>query len=236
MDDLRTRVSSIESSLHDSRRQLQVHESKARAGIGGDVIGMRDALLQGDVRIQKAISEVNSFMKLIDFRQPGTVDLNPQINWLSGSIATILSDFETANTKANSAMIKTMTYQNSVNDVGHDVARKQRELEEAHSNGQVLAKVAESQLAQSEKLVREAEASVKQKTEEIENKRAQASALRSKLPGYESQMKEKNQELARKKQTAEDKKDKAILGGVCNLSTPLVKPVLTTNSRLLYWE
>lgn len=219
MDKLTSKVGSIESSLHGSRRSLQRCEEMARASIGVEVVTMRDALLHGDRQIENVTSEVDSFMRLIEYRQASEVDLKPQINWLSGSIAAILGDFETAESKANEAMRQTMNYQNSVNDIGQDIAVQQRELEGASGKGMQLANTAEAQLRESERLMEEAQKSVKQKTIDIKNKTREAASLRSKLPEYQRSLKQKEGSLAEARRKAERKKDKALLGVVGNPSS-----------------
>jgi chromosome segregation ATPase len=227
MDSLRSKVTTIESSLQDSRRSLQRCENQARSGIGIEVVAMRQALLQGDQRISRVTSEVQSFMKLIEDLEPSEVDLKPQVNWLSESIATILRDFETAESQANKAMQQTMNYQYSVNDIGQDIAVRQHDLIEAHKNGVELAAIAEAQLRQSEKLVIWAEDNMNQKTREINNKTTEAVNLRSQLYDYQGALRDREGDLAQAKRKAESKKGKALLGVVSDCPVPYISQELT---------
>jgi hypothetical protein len=99
MDELTTKLSPIESSLHESRRKLGDYEHAAGILIGAKVSSMRDALLQGDRRIEHVTEEVWSFLRAIDSHEPHTVNLKPQINWLSANIKMIITDLQTAETR-----------------------------------------------------------------------------------------------------------------------------------------
>jgi hypothetical protein len=135
MDLLTSQVRSIESSLHGSRCSLQQCEKSAHTNIGVEIAAMRDALLQSDRQLENVASEVSAFMRLVEYHPASEVDLKPQIGWLSDCLATILGTLETAESKAWEAMRLTMSYQNSVNDVGQDIAVRQCELEAANGKG-----------------------------------------------------------------------------------------------------
>ncbi|KAH8645553.1 hypothetical protein BGZ61DRAFT_555760 [Ilyonectria robusta] len=212
MDGLTKKVGSIECSLTQSSKKLDNYETTGRTEIGQDVVGMRDALLQSNQRIEHVAGEVKSCMRLIEGRPAKEVDLKPQIAWLSTNIASILTDFQTAENKAQDAMAKTMAYENNVNDVSQDIAVQQRELGLAQQESQQLATRAAEQLRTSQRLVDEAEESMRQKTTEITNKTREAATLRAKLPGLQKSLQQTQESLAEARTKAEKKKAKAVLG------------------------
>ncbi|KAH7136814.1 hypothetical protein B0J13DRAFT_625445 [Dactylonectria estremocensis] len=212
MEGLTKKVGSIECSLKQSSKDLNNYETTGRTEIGRDVVGMRDALLQSNQRIEHVAGEVKSCMRLIERCPAEDFDLKPQIAWLSTNITSILTDLQTAENKSQDAMAKTITYENKVNDVSQDIAVQQRELGLAQQESQQLAARAAEQLRTSQRLVDEAEGSMRQKTTEITNKTRQAATLQEKLPGLQKSLQQTQGSLTAARTKAGKKKDKAILG------------------------
>jgi hypothetical protein len=214
MDELKIQVDSIELYLQESRRRLDAYEREARSNLRIKVSGMRDALLQGERRIEQVITDMQCFMRSIECHPANEVDLKPQITWLSGCIAIILVDLQTSESKAQEAMTQTMDYEIKVNSISQDIVVQQQELDIVEHRGKELANWEERQLRDSEILVREKESSVKQKTRDIESKTKQGVDLQALLDDYQGTLDQEQMSLANARREAESKKDTAILGFV----------------------
>lgn len=216
MKDVNTQISSVSDSLDRSRHLLDVYEKRARSDIGREVSQMRNALLQGSERISYVSSEIVPFMKRIENRtgRGDELDLTPQLLWLRKNLASILTEIETAEAKANGAMSLTMNYQTSVSDVRQSAEAGQRKLREAHGTAVAMKSMAETRLEQSTELVEEARSDARTMRVRKDLLQQTAAEIRSELENARERVCEMNRLLSQARAEAEKVKDGALLGAV----------------------
>jgi chromosome segregation ATPase len=215
MEQLSTKVSSIERSLGRIDHSLTTHKQNAQKEVGSDVAAIGEALQQGQHEIEHVSSELQSFLTAVDDHpQSKQVVLKPQIEWLSRNVTSILGNLEKAERKTSLAMEESMSFQSSVGDSGQEIAVQERELSEARTEGKDLEARAQRDLTQSLKLIDEAESEIASKNWQISNKQREASSLRSELSTHRSELSSLETQVANARARASRKKDKAVGGGV----------------------
>jgi chromosome segregation ATPase len=220
MEKITAKVVTIESELQNSNRLLQTLENKAKKSIGREVSQMSNALVSSDHRIQHVSSEMQSFLKAIEYsdQKPSSVDLSPQMNWLSSNLALIAGDFQTAESRADSALNHCTAYHYQVKDVGQDVETQKTKLDSAQQEGERLTSEVQEKLSSSQLLMEQTQSRIRDKENEIKAKTQRVSSLRSQKETMEATIRTKQAEISRANAKAERKKDKgAALGFV---STP----------------
>jgi hypothetical protein len=103
---------------------------------------MKDALLQGQKRVEHITSEVNDFMGTVEPNRVGEVDLKPQVRWMSESITSVLRELDNPETKATEALSQTMSFQTSIADIEQELTVQKRALNEVRKNGETFRRTA----------------------------------------------------------------------------------------------
>jgi len=216
MDDLTSKVGNIETTLHGSHKQLQTLDKNAQTSIGGEVRGIRNALTNGEGKIQHVSSEMRPFLRQIRCSDPDTspIDLKPQMAWLSTNLGKIVSELETAQSRADAAIKYTNDYTYKVMDVGQEVEVNRCKLTEAQQDGEALASQAQSELSVSETLLAATQSKIATKESEIRTKTNEANAKRERKKKLDSEISDKNWKIYNAEQKAKRKKGDALFGAV----------------------
>jgi hypothetical protein len=227
MDDLKAKVGTIESALQASSRLLQSLEEKAHKSISEEVTGMRDALMDSDHRIQYVSSKVQPFLATIEYGDPSSIDLSPQMNWLSTHLGFIVGKLQTAESRADSALSYAQTYRYQFKDVGQTVEMNKTELGLSQKNSEGLASEAKSQLRESELLMEQTQSKIRNKENEISRKAIRASLLRLRTQELESEIETTRSAISTAEREAERKKENGTAVGV--VCKPALSPPYGTN-------
>ncbi|MCJ1401424.1 hypothetical protein MMC11_004637 [Xylographa trunciseda] len=227
MEDLTSTVGGIETALHGSRRQLQTLEKIAQASITQEVDGMRKALLNGDGKIEHVFSEIQSFLRRIEYNNTveTIIDLKPQMTWLSTNLDEIVTELKKAESRAETAMFCTNDYTYKVMDVGQEVEISRSKLTEAHRRGELLTSEAQSELSNSESLLATTESKIVSKERDIRTKTNESKTKRERKLELDSEISTKNQEISRASRVRESKKDKAAIGAGLGFVGIILAPV-----------
>ena len=215
MESLKSKVKTIETALHDSDRSLQSLEDRTRTGIGTEVKGILGAITEGDRKIEHVRSEVKTLLKAIENESPDSVDLEPQLSWLSPKVEAVVDRFKTAESHADAAIEHAMSGQSQIIDVGQRVEVNKSQLELAQLEGERLASDAESQLRTSERQMEDAQARIEAKEREIQRKTWQASSLRTQKTEFEEEAASKRRAAANAELEAKKNKAAYAWGVVC---------------------
>jgi chromosome segregation ATPase len=219
MENLASKVANIESDLHKHRRQLQTLETNAKASIGGEVQDMQTALTDGDKRIQYVSSDMKScLLQIEDYHSDhiNKLDLAPQMTWLSTRLGEIVSDFETAQSRAETAIYYVNDYTYQVLDVEQEVEASRSQLSEAEAGGEILVRDAQKELSVSERLLAATQAKIADKEREITTKTSEANAKRLRKTQLDREIADKNRRIREAETKVEKKKDRAAISGVSN--------------------
>jgi len=217
MENLASKVANIESDLHKHRRQLQTLETNAKASIGGEVQGTQTALTNGDDKIQYVSSEIQSCLCQIEYYhsdRTSPLDLAPQMTWLSTRLGEIVSDFETAQSRAKTAIYYVNDYTYKVLDVGQEVEASRSQLTETEADGEILAQEAQEELSLSERLLAATQAKMADKEREISAKTSEVNAKRQRKTQLDREIADKNRRIREAEAKVEKKKDRAAISGV----------------------
>jgi hypothetical protein len=206
MEALKSKIREIERELQNASRLLNLYDRTSRIDVGKDVTKVGDTIADCQYRIEHVISEMDSFMRQIEYHPAGEVDLKPQIAWLGRCMTSILEIFQNAGDHAQDAIATTMNYDCLVNDVFQDVAVQQRELDDAGQTANAMADVAEEEIRNIELLLREKESSIRSKTQEIASKTSDAARLRVSLGSHESSLRQNELDLSSAQVDAHNRK------------------------------
>ncbi|KAK3374693.1 hypothetical protein B0H63DRAFT_255503 [Podospora didyma] len=218
MDSLSTNVNKIQSTLHSSRRRLTTLETGVKKSAGKEVQDMGNSLRTSSAKIEHVSSQMRSYLAEIEYTTTGkpetTVNMNPQVRWLSKSLDSIVASLGEAHSSAGRALKVTEEYTYSVLDVGQTVQVQTTQLNECHSKAQGAMSQAQSSLSFSEQMLRETQARVSAKESEIWTKTREADEKRSKKTQLERDISFKQAEIARKERLRESKKEDVAAGAV----------------------
>jgi hypothetical protein len=217
MENLASKVANIESDLHKHRRQLQTLEISAKASIGGEVQRIQTALTNGDDKIQYASSQMQSCLSQIGYYHSdpaSSLDLAPQMTWLSTRLAEIVNEFEIAQSCAETAIYYVNDYTYKVLDVGQEVEASRSQLTEAEVDGEILVREAQEELSLSERLLAATQAKITDKEREISAKTTEANAKRQKKTQLDGEIADNNRRIREAEAKVEKKKDRAAISGV----------------------
>jgi chromosome segregation ATPase len=136
------------------------------------------------------------------------------MTWLPTRLGEIVSDFETAQSGAETAIyyVNDCTYK--VLDVGQEVEASRSQLTEAEADGEILARGAQKELSLSERLLAATQAKIADKEREIRAKTSEANAKRQRKTQLDSGIADKNRRIREAEAKVEKKKDRAAVSGV----------------------
>jgi chromosome segregation ATPase len=240
MENLTSKVANIENDLHEHRRQLQTFEINAKASIGGEVQDMQAALTDGDNKILYVSSDMQSCLRQIedDHSDPtSTLHLAPQMTWLSTRLGEIASDFETAQSRAETAIYCVNDYTYKVLDVEQEVEASRSQLTEAEADGKILAREAQEELSLSERLLAATQLKITGKEREISTKTSEANAKRQRKTQLDRDIADKNRRIREVETKVEKKKDRAAISGVSSfLALRFFKPLTVSLGLRNAWN
>jgi len=176
---------------------------------------MQTALTNSDNKIQYVCSDMQSCLWQIEYySDTSTLDLTPQMTWLSTRLGEIVSDFEAAQSCAETAIYYVNDYTYKVLDVGQEVEASRSQLTEAEADGEILAQEAQEELSLSERLLAATQAKIVDKEREISTKTSEANAKRQRKTQLDGEIADKNRRIREAEAKVEKKKDRAAISGV----------------------
>ncbi|KAK6338111.1 hypothetical protein TWF696_001582 [Orbilia brochopaga] len=235
MDDLESKVASIEDDLRKYRQRLQVLEADAQKSVGDQTQSLRDALTNGDGEAHHVSTEIQLCLADIESHTGDTtaIDLAPQMTWLTTRLGTIITNLETAQSCAETAIGCVSEYTYSIIDVSHEIADSRTQLNDAEGKCEVLAQTAKSDLETSESVLRYTQAKISSTERDIRSKSSEISSKLSRSNTLNSQVSAKNQQIRDAERRVEKKKDRALIKTGIGIFGVLMAPVSGGASLLL---
>jgi predicted RNase H-like nuclease (RuvC/YqgF family) len=221
MESLSSNVTKIKSYFHSSRERLNILDASAKKTIGTEVTGIRTSLQDSSTKIQHTTSQMHSYLSQIEYttKPETTVDMAPQISWLSTSLDSIVASLGGAQASADRALLCTTQYTYLVLDVGQEVEAESDRLNEFQSQAKGMASQAESLLSLSEEMLRQTQAKVRAKEEEIRIKRREVNEKRNRKKRLQREISQKNTQIAETERRRNSKKEDAGVGLVCSFAS-----------------
>jgi chromosome segregation ATPase len=214
MEAIEKTVSSLESSFRRSGRLLQSCQEDARQEIWGNWTAMKGALEDGNTETEHVISEWASFKSSLENHSTTDVSLRPQIQWLTKQVSSIITDLETAESRAMNAVTCTMALENKVNDVRQTVEKMHMQIDQICERNSHLAKATEERLKLTRRRISEAKEDMDRKSKQITTKTSEVSSLRRKVSEYETTLSDKERDLRQAVEYKRKKKKQAGAGVV----------------------
>ena len=224
MENLSSNVTRIQSSLYSARQRFNNLDANAKETIETEVTDIRTSLQDGSVKVQHTIVQIRSHLSQIeDVVEPNKAAPTalPQIEWLSQALDSIVASLDDAQASADRALLCTTQYTYSVLDVGQEVEAESDKLNQCQSIVEGMADQAKSSLRYSEEVLKEAQAKVNAKEEEIQRKTREANEKRTRKTQLESEITQKNTEIAATERRRESKKGSAAAGLVCSIPSQI---------------
>lgn len=217
MEEITSKVSKIENSLHSSRHQLQVLETSAKKSISPEVDGIRSHLKKGDSRVEYVAAQVRLFLSQIECPDDisTSVDVKPQMVWLRDNLQVIANDLDSAKDKAASSIKFTENYSYKVMDVGEEVDGSSYKLTEYHHKAAKLEEQSKSSLSWSEGKFKQTQSQIKYIEQKIGKKSIEAASKRVRKTQLETDLENARQQVARSERKRKHRKEDAIAGVVC---------------------
>ncbi|KAF3918043.1 hypothetical protein ABW21_db0204698 [Orbilia brochopaga] len=130
MDDLNTKVATIENDLSSCRQRLRCLDENAQSSLSEEIQSMQALLTSGGDRVQQAFDEIQTGLSLtggdeIDIALPESLIIG-----LRTHLPDIISSLETARSRAETAFNIAASYTYNIMDIGHDIAGSRTLLKE----------------------------------------------------------------------------------------------------------
>lgn len=217
MEEITSNVSNIENSLHSLRRQLQILETSAKRSISSEVDGIRPSLKNGDSRVEYVAAQVRSFLSQIECPDDisTSVDMKPQMLWLSDNLQIIASDLDAATAKADSSIESTMNYTYKVMDIRQQVCYSRQQLIEYHNEAAGLEEQAKESLSWSERMLKRIQLQIDSIEDQIGEKSIKVESKRQRKTQLETNLENARQQVTRSERKRKHRKEDAIVGVVC---------------------
>ncbi|KAF9777122.1 hypothetical protein IL306_004605 [Fusarium sp. DS 682] len=214
MDRLSDSVSKIQNSLQSARERLNALDNISKRTIATEVAAVRSSLQNSLIQIQDTRSHMNLYLKSLENvdNPETTVNSVPQISWLGTSLRGIVASLDQAQASADSALHCTMNYSYGVMDVERDVESQNDLLDECKSQANGIVSKAESSLSLSEIILRQTQAQVSAKEEDIRIKIQQKTEKRKRKAQLDREILQKNGQIAETQRQRESKKESAGVG------------------------
>jgi chromosome segregation ATPase len=190
MDTLKQTVISVRAQLKNSKKTLRVVEKNAQRSIGYEVKEMREAILRGDQRMQHGVSEMESFLTSIEYNDTSSIDLSPQMNWLTKKLDAIIGDFKSAESSADAAREYTTNSVLEILDASEIVKRQEARLKPAKDLGHRLANQARAELSESQIEAANTRKSLADTRKAVNDSESRVAELRTEKASLESAVEE----------------------------------------------
>jgi chromosome segregation ATPase len=138
---------------------------------------------------------MESFLRSIEYNDTGTIDLSPQMKWLTKKLDAIIGDFKSAESSADSAREYTTISVLEILDASENVKRQQARLQPAKDLGQKLVNQARGELSTSQREAADTRKSLADTKQALKDSEYSAVELRAEKASLESAVKEVREKI-----------------------------------------